>query len=149
MIIWSRWGILVLLFVGLGVLLGFLLANVVAAASGTTAAESGPGVGVFVGIGFVLSAGLLHLVARATIGRVIDKPRQATVVEKLAQPEPGPGGGMRTHRTVAVVHPETGQPVWIRPTSTFFFIPVRFWPFVLAGLGLVIAVVNGVALAAA
>ena len=43
-------------------------------------------------------------------------------------------------------NPETGEQVWSRPVSTFFFIPIRFWVFILPALGLVIFVINLVVL---
>lgn len=142
MIIWSRWGIVVLLFIGLGVLLGFTLAGVTGLAE-----SSGPVNGVFVGIGFVLSAALLWLFVRLVVGRHIDRPRPAAIHEKLAEPIRHENGSVQTHRVIPVLHPETGQQIYTNPVSTFFFVPLRFWPFVLAGLGVIVLVVNLVVVA--
>lgn len=137
MIIWSRWGILVLLFVGLGVLLGFGIAGVTG-----LVASSGPINGVFVGIGLVLSAALLWVFTRFVVGTYIDKPRPAVMYEKLAEPVRDEAGAVRTHRVIPVLHQETGQQVWTNPVSTFFFVPLRYWPFVLGAIGVLIFVIN-------
>lgn len=136
MIIWSRWGILVVPFVGIGIALGFGIG----AAFGSPG--SGAGAGVFVGLGLILAAALLFVVVRLVVGKVIDKPYQAVITEKLAEPVPDANGVLKHYRSVPVLHPETGQPIWQRPVSTLFFIPVAFWPFVLAGIGLIVFVAN-------
>ena len=141
MIIWSRWGIVVLLFVGLGVLLGFGLASLLGFAE-----ASGASNGVFVGVGFMLSGIALWAFNAFVVGRYIDKPHAAFFYEKLAEPQALPDGRMTTTRAVPVLHPETGEQVWSRPVSTFFFIPIRFWVFILPALGLVIFVINLVVL---
>ncbi len=141
MIIWSRWGILVFLFVGLGVLLGFSLASITG-----LAVASGPINGVFVGIGLVLSAALLWVFNRFVVGTYIDKPRPAVMYEKLAEPVRDENNAVQTHRVIPILHPETGQQVMTNPVSTFFFVPIRYWPFVLGALGLVILVINVVVL---
>ena len=46
----------------------------------------------------------------------------------------------RTHRVIPILHPETGQQVMTNPTSTLFFVPLRYWPFVLGGLGVLASV---------
>lgn len=143
MIIWSRWGILAFLFVGVGVGIGFLLASAFGAAS-----QSGPVTGVFVGIGLVIAAVGLFFFDRHVVQRYLDKPRALTVTRPLAQPYTHPDGRVQTHEVVPAVDGSTGQPIVVRPQSTLFFIPVRFWPFVLAGLGLVVLGVNVAALAA-
>jgi hypothetical protein len=137
MIIWSRWGILVLLFVGLGVLLGFALAGITG-----LAAPSGPINGVFIGLGFILSAGLLWVFTRFVVGTHIDKPQPAVLYEKLAEPVRDENNALRTHRVIPVLHPETGQQIMTRPVSTFFFVPIRYWPYVLGALGAIIFVIN-------
>ena len=141
MIIWSRWGIVVLLFVGLGVLLGFGLAALLGFADAGSASN-----GVFVGIGFMLSGIALWAFNGFVVGRYIDKPKAAFFYERLAEPQPMADGRMTNTRAVPVLHPETGEQVWSRPVSTFFFIPIRFWVYIQPALGLVIFVVNIVAL---
>ena len=141
MIIWSRWGIVVLLFVGLGVLLGFALATIFGLVE-----ASGPQNGVFIGVGLVLSAALLFVFVRLVVGIHIDKPKPAAIYEKLAEPIRHENGSVQTHRVIPVLHPETGQQVVTNPVSTFFFVPLRFWPFLLAGIGLIVLVVNLVVL---
>jgi hypothetical protein len=137
MIIWSRWGILVLLFVGVGVGIGFLLAT----ATGLSG-QSGPTTGVFVGVGLMISAVGLFFFDRHVMQKHLDKPRTLTVTRQLAEPYTHPDGRVQTHEVVPAVDGQTGQPIVVRPSSTFFFIPTRFWPFILGGLGLVVFAVN-------
>jgi hypothetical protein len=142
MIIWSRWGILAFLFIGIGVGLGFLLA-----ASLGMVEDSGPVNGVFVGIGFVLSAVGLYFFNIHVMDKHLDKPRALTVTRQLAQPYTHPDGRVQTHEVVPAVDGQTGQPIVVKPRSTLFFIPMRFWSFIIAGLGVVLIIVNAVVLA--
>jgi len=142
MIIWSRWGFLAFLFIGLGVGAGFLLA----AAFGVVE-DSGPVNGVFVGVGILLSAVGLFFFNRYVMARHLDKPRALTVTRQLAQPFTHPDGRVQTHEVVPAVDGQTGQPIVVQPSSTLFFIPMRFWPFLIAALGVVLVVVNVVVLA--
>ena len=137
MIIWSRWGIVVLLFVGAGVGLGFLVMNLVG-----IRAASGAVPGIFVGIGFLLSSIGLWAFSKFVVGTYIDKRQPAVMWEQLAEPVVAGNGAKQTHRVIPILHPETGQQVYTNPVSTFFFIPIRFWVFVLPAIGAVILVIN-------
>ena len=143
MIIWQRWGILAILFVGAGVGLGFLLKALFGVRE-----NSGAPVGVFIGVGFVLAAAGLWAFDRFVLDRHLDKARPAYILEPLPEPVVNAQGVRQTHRQVPVVHPETGQQIFTQPRSSLFFIPFRFLPFVLGALGLVIFVVNLVVLLA-
>lgn len=143
MIIWSRWGIVVLLFIGLGVGLGFAIAGILGLVE-----SSGPRNGVFVGIGFMLSAVGLYFFDKYVLDKHLDKPRAAVIYEKLAQPVKLENGATQTHRAIPVTHPETGQQLVTKPTSTFFFVSVRYWPFVMGGLGILVFIINLVVLLA-
>jgi len=136
MIIWSRWGIVVLAFVGLGIGAGFLIMNAVGVRS-----ESGPVSGIFVGLGLMLSGVGLWFFTKHVLLAKLDKPRPVVVWEN-AVPATDDEGRMLGQRAIPVLHPETGQPMWTRPQSTFFFIPVVFWSYVLPALGLVILIAN-------
>lgn len=142
MIIWSRWGILAFLFIGVGVGLGFLLKAIVGLGSATGAVS-----GVFVGIGFLLSAVGLYFFNKYVMDRHLDKPRPMTITRPLAQPYTHPDGRVQTHEVIPAVDGQTGRPIVVQPRSTLFFIPMRFWPYIIAGLGLVTLVTNLVALA--
>ncbi|MEP6482149.1 MAG: hypothetical protein ABJA94_09105 [Rhodoglobus sp.] len=133
MIIWSRWGILVILFFGLGVLLGFILMLVVGAPS-----SAGSLPGVFIGIGLMLSTVALYFFNKYVVDRHLDAPRAAVVYEKLAEPVRLDNGAVQTHRAIPLRHPETGQQLTTKPTSTLFFIPVRYWVFVLPAIGFIV-----------
>ena len=41
-----------------------------------------------------------------------------------------------------VIDKETGQEIVLRSSHSLFFIPVKWWPAVFVGLGMVIAIVN-------
>ena len=142
MIIWSRWGILAFLFIGVGVGLGFLLAAILGFVE-----DSGPVNGVFVGVGFLLSAVGLYFFNIHVMDKHLDKPRTLTVTRQLAQPYTHPDGRVQTHEVVPAVDGQTGQPIVVKPRSTLFFIPMRFWSFIIAGLGVVLIIVNVVVLA--
>lgn len=129
------------LFVGLGVALGFGLK----ALAGVTA-TNGAGVGVFIGLGFLLSGALLWFFNRLVVGKYIDKPKPAVMYEQLAQPVVHENGVTERHRVIPILHPDTGQQIWTNPVSTFFFVPIKYWSFVLAALGLVIFIINLIAL---
>ena len=143
MIIWSRWGIFVLLFLGLGIGLGFAIGGILGLIE-----SSGPRNGVFVGIGFMLSAVGLYFFNKYVIDKHLDKPRAAVIYQKLAEPVRNENGTVQTHRAIAVTHPETGQQLVTKPTSSFFFVPVRFWPFVIGALGILVFLINLVVLIA-
>ena len=142
MIIWSRWGILVVLFGGLGVLIGFLLMTIVGFRQGDS-----PTTGVFIGIGLMLSSVALYFFDREVVRRHLDKPRPLMLTQQYNPPITNPDGSLTYARQVQAVHPETGQPVVTRPTSTLFFIPVQFWPYLLVAIGLVVLVSNVITLA--
>jgi hypothetical protein len=141
MIIWSRWGILVMLFVGLGVGLGFIIKTLAG-----VEAKSGPTVGLYIGLGFILSAVLLFFAVRLTVGKIIDKPRPAVAWQQLAEPVKLENGATQTHRPVPITDPDTGAQLYTNPRSTFFFIPVKYWPYLLAALGVVLILINVVTL---
>lgn len=140
-LIWQRWGILAILFVPLGLGIGFLLKTIL----GVESDSKGPD-GMFIGIGLILSAVVMWFVVRATVGKVIDKPRPAVVWQQLAEPIVGENGAKQTHRAVPVTDPDTGTQLWTQPRSTLFFVPLKFWPFVLAVIGAVVFVINLVTL---
>ena len=143
MIIWSRWGIVVLLFLGLGIGLGWALGWSI-----WLLQPSEPVNGIlFMGIGDILSAALLWLFVKYVVGTYIDKPRAAVMFEKLAEPIRNENNAIQTHRVIPILHPETGQQLMTQPTSSFFFIPIRYWVYVLPALVVVVLLINVVALA--
>jgi len=138
MIIWSRWGILVFVFVGLSVGFGFILKAIIAPDVDT----NGPTTNILIGTAFILIGGAgLWAFAKYVLPKM-DKPTPAFVYEKLPEPVVNENGVKMTHRPVPVVNQETGQQIWNRPSSTFFFIPVRFWPYPLAAIGVVNVIVG-------
>ncbi|HEY9290341.1 MAG TPA: hypothetical protein VIP98_03580 [Microlunatus sp.] len=140
MAVWSRWGFLVLLFIGIGVVGGFGLST----AAGVEG-DGGPLVGLFVGIGLILAGALLYVFDRYLLSR-LDKPQPAVIRERVSPPITLPNGQQQTFRMVPAIHPGTGQPVMTRPTSSFLWIPVRIWPAVMGIGGLVIIIVCAVQL---
>jgi hypothetical protein len=137
MIIWSRWGIVVLPIAVVGVGLSWALGAGVGAIHPNGTANA-----VFTSMGFVFGAVLLAVFNRFVVGVHIDKPRQAMLHEDLPEPVPDEYGRLRTHRVTPAVHPETGQPVMMSPTSSLFFVPLRFWPWILGGFGVVTTVIS-------
>ena len=133
MIIWSRWGILLLPIVGLGLGVGALLGAIVSGISGADVTS------VFLGPGLILGGFFVWLFDRYALPH-LDRPRQQFVLQPLPQPFTHPNGVRQTHQQVPVVHPQTGQPLWVRPRSSLFFVPVRYWPFIVAGIGLVVTI---------
>ena len=142
MIIWSRWGILVFACIGLSVGTGFILKAITVGPSDDNTVN-----GVFVGIGFLFGAVYVWLISTFLLDRVLDKPRQMYIQQPMTQQVVDPQGREITVatgqvRNVPVMNPTTGQPLWQKPVSSLFFVPVRFWPFVLAALGVLILVIN-------
>jgi hypothetical protein len=136
-IIWSRWGILVFPFFGIGAGLGFLLKTLLG-----NSADSGSPVAMFVGAGLLLSAVGLWFFSTYVVERHLDKPQQAFFLQPLPVPVVHPNGVRQTHTQLPVLHPETGQPIWTQRRSTFFFVPVRYWPYILGALGLLLFVIG-------
>lgn len=137
MIIWSRWGILVLPFFAIGVGLGFTFARLFG-----NQTESGPSVAVFIGLGMILSAVAMHFVLDQLVLRRLDKPRPAFFTQALPEPFVHPNGMRQTYQQLPILNPQTGEQVWTQPVSTFFFVPVRYWPFVLGAIGATIALIG-------
>lgn len=137
MLIWSRWGILVLLAGGAGALSGFGLQAVFA-----PAAAGGPTSTIFGGIGLLFAAVYTWLLANLLIGPRLDRPRALTIWQPLPQPVVNERGARQTHQSIAVTHPETGEQLYSRPRSSFFFIPVTIWPYIFAAVGAVLVVVS-------
>jgi hypothetical protein len=140
-IIWTRWGIFAFLFVGLGVGLGFLLK----AATGLGRVTEPSVSGIFVGIGFLVAGVALFFFDRFVVRAHLDKPRPLTVTRQLAQPYRHPDGRVQTHEVVPAVDPQTGQQFVVTPRSSLFFIPLRFWPYIITALGLVVLTINLIA----
>ena len=140
MIVWSRWGILLLPVIGLGVATGFLVGAVVGAVAGGALPQD-----LFAGLGLVVGGLYVWLFDRYALPH-LDPARQRFVLQPLAQPVTHPNGVRQTHQQVPLVDPQTGQPLWVRPRSSLFFVPVRFWPYVVAGIGLVLVVTSVVRL---
>lgn len=136
-LIWQRWGILVVLFPLLAVGLGYLFRDL----SGLPD-TGGVALGLFVGLGLVISAALLWFVVRATVGKIIDKRTPVVVWQQYAEPIVDANGVTRTHGAVPVTHPVTGEQLITNPRSTLFFIPLRFWPYILGGIGVLLFVGN-------
>jgi hypothetical protein len=124
--------------------LGFGIASALAAYLGV---KPGNGMGILTGAGFVISAALMWFVIRAVEGRVIDRPRPAFVWQQLAEPVVDEKGATQTRRAVPVTDPDTGEQLWTHPKSTLFFIPLKYLPFVLGGIGLFTLIMGAIAAA--
>jgi hypothetical protein len=124
-IIWSRWGFLVLVPLGLGAATGALLAWTF-----LPGVRDGGAYGIFMGIGIMLGGLYTYLFDRYVIERYLDRPRHQLVLERVQLP-----GGVQTHRQVPLVDPQTGEPLLVRPRSSLFFIPTRIWPTIYVVIG--------------
>lgn len=120
MIIWSRWGFLTFICIGLGV--GMAL-GIVPALTGETPTGLTPAVIIF-GV-----AGLLNLLLVQFVYARLDKPRPVTYTVALPQPIVHPNGVKQTSE-VRTALDEEGNPLWRRPSSSLFFIPVRAWTWI-------------------
>jgi hypothetical protein len=140
-IIFSRWGFLVLLAMGAGVLFALGLNRLIA-----PDVRSGPGFGVFIGVGWLVAAALTWVLVRFVVRPHLDKPRPLFVLHPLPQPIVT-DRGKQTHRQVPAIDPETGKQIYTQPKSTFFFIPLSVWPIILGVLGAGILVVCQILLA--
>ena len=142
MIIWTRWGIFVFLFFGLSVGLGFLLQAVLAPSVDSNSSA----MNAFIGTGFIIGAAALWAFAKYALPHM-DKAKPAFIYQPLAEATVGLNGERVTHRAVPVVNQETGEQIWTRPSSTFFFVPVRFWPYVIGAIGVLNVVIGIVGMA--
>ena len=98
---------------------------------------------MFLGLGLVAAAACTYLLDRFVLTPHPDQPRRQFVLQPLPQPVGG-----QTHRQVPVVDTQTGQPVFVQPRSSLFFIPVRVWSVVLASFGILVTIVSAIALIA-
>jgi hypothetical protein len=123
-LIWSRWGILVALLGVLGVATGLLVqAGLIASGIVQNPNKS---IVLFVGLGFALGGGYVWLFERFVLLPHLDKPRQYVQTIQLDQPQTLADGTVQTH---------VQRMVQVEPRSTFFFVPFKYWPIVLAALG--------------
>lgn len=132
-IVWSRWGILALLFVVAAVALGPLVITPVLFGENATPGQFSIGMG----IGALLVAAVMWLVVWLTVGKVIDKP---TPLKNLVALSDDQGNYVR-HEAVEV-RDASGAPIIQQPRSTLFWIPVTIWPYVIAGFGVVAIVLS-------
>jgi len=137
MIIWSRWGILVVVLAALGAGTGSIL-GAIFTPSDLTKDESQR----WVGIGLIIAGAYVWLFTKYVLGRFLDKPRPVTIAQALPEPVRLENGAMSNTRIVPVLHPETGEPLWTKPSSSLFFIPFVAWTFILPIIGLIIALTS-------
>lgn len=131
MVIWSRWGFLSFLCIGLAV----------AVVVGLLPALGAPTQGALMGaMLFALAAGFNWLLVRFVYAR-LDKPVPVTYTQRLPEPVVHPNGARQTH-AVHTAHDEQGNPLWRRPNSSLFFIPVRYLTFVFLAVALVLLIVG-------
>ena len=133
-IIWSRWGFLVLLPLGLGAATGALLAW-----SFVPGEREGALYGIFLSVGIIIGGLYTYLFDRYVIDPYLDKARQHFVLEPLPQPH-----GAQTHRQIPLVNPHTGQPIMVKPRSSLFFIPTRFWSIIFVVIGVLALLLSAI-----
>lgn len=136
MLIWTRWGWLMVLiaFLVCGVTASIVrgIATWVAARTYSVAPEA-----VTAGIAFVITGALVHVVALTLYARL---PAFRTIDVPLEEPYRDESGRAIAFRTVEVLDERTGRPINDRRASTIFFVPVRYWGAILAigGVGCII-----------
>jgi hypothetical protein len=133
-IIWSRWGFLSFLAIGLGALTAF----------GIDLAMGEVIQGFQMGAAVLLLAAAYNLVLALVVYPRLDKPRPVTYTQPLPEPITHPNGVVQTHQVLPALDAQ-GQQLWARPRSTLLFIPAQYvWVVwlagsaVLAGIGLVV-----------
>lgn len=110
MIVWSGWGILVVVFAALGLIAGVAIAEGVAPLLGLADATKQ-------GAGFIIG-GLIGAVATFFFARWRE------------------GGEARVF-----VDEATGQRIEVRPSAgSLFFIPTRYWPWIVLGVSVLMGV---------
>jgi hypothetical protein len=136
MLIWSRWGILVVPVALLGLGTAML---VYAGLQGVGILEhSHQAESLFAGLGWMVGGAYTWLFDRYVLGRHLDKPRLYNLPYALERPYVYPDGSVQTHSV---------RPVTMQPRSTLFFVPVKYWSIVLIALGGVVFLVGVVRLA--
>lgn len=114
--IWSRWGFLSFLCIGVGVAVTLPLASALGL----------PNSGVHIGAMIFTVTALLNLALAFWAYPRLDRPRPVVVSRPLPQALRLPDGTLRTHEVVPALDRE-GQQVWTAPTSRLFFIPATRW----------------------
>lgn len=99
-------------------------------------------IGVFLGIGLILASVGYYFFDKHVVQARLDKPQTVTITRQLAEPYTHPDGKVQTHEAVPAVDPATGQAVVVKPQSSLFFIPTRFWAYILGGIGLIAIVTS-------
>ncbi|WP_285725654.1 hypothetical protein [Psychromicrobium xiongbiense] len=133
MIVWSRWGIFVVLCAGVGALIMMTVFSLVDRQPSHS--------GIWAGLGLVLGAVINWLFASYLLPRM-DPPKPVLFRQPLAQPYANEHGQTVTFHVVQAVDPATGQLAFYTPRSSLFFIPVKYWTWILAAVGLLIATLS-------
>ena len=103
MIVNRRWGFFAAIAAFVGVGAGILIAVLAGLGSGSRLL-------IGVGVGLIIGGGLLAVVDRFVVRRVLDKPTRSVVDEKLPEPVVENGTTV-THRAMPAFDPETGAPL--------------------------------------
>lgn len=139
MVIWRRWGILVVLLALLGLGTGLLLyaglqgVGIIEKHSGHLASRSE---NLFAGLGWVIGGGYVWLFDRYVNRPYLDKPRLQKQTVELDPPRLLPDGELQLSEERAVL----AEP----PPSTLFFVPFKYWWIVLVAFGGVVILFDAV-----
>lgn len=131
-IIWNRWGFIVVLIALAGLGIGGLLTAVFSSLAETST--------LFPGVGLIL-AGAGIWAFDAYVLPKMDKPRPIMV---MGPPSVDQFGRQLPPRPVQAVNPQTGQPLFSQPRSSLFFIPFGIWTWVVGGIGALLLVLGAV-----
>lgn len=128
--VWSGWGWLSFLALGLGIV-----------ASGPIAQISNlPNGRMWSAVAFALAAAFNAVLAYAVYPR-LDRPQPVLEPRELPQPVRESDGTIRTTETVQAVD-AGGRPLWTRPTSRLFLIPARKIWMVFLAIALILGVIG-------
>lgn len=136
LLIWRRWGIVVVLLALLGLGTGLLIHagfQSVGIVHGSHRSEN-----LFAGLGWIIGGGYIWLFDRYILRPHLDKPRLYNQTVQLDPPQLLPDGQLQ----LSVERPVLAQPP--QPQSTLFFVPFKYWSIVLVALGGFVIAFNAV-----
>ncbi len=138
MIVWTRWGIVMVLGLPVAAVIVYALLHLF----GLNPNEQSPHATTLFGVSLMLAGVVMYFVERYLVRGWLDRPKPVWTTVPLLHPYVDQTGRTQTQQAVQAVD-EQGQPIMQHFRSTLFFIPTPAWPFIYAILGLGIAIYHG------